>query len=768
MRTILSINQEWYYKPSFSGDRDIDQRLDKETYERVCLPHTNIELPYNYFHDEAFRFISCYKRKIHPSLEWQGQKIFLDFEGVMNYAKVYLNGKFVGEHKGGYTAFEIEITEFLQYDEENEVTVVVDSTERPDTPPFGGQIDYLTYGGIYREVQLRVVSPVFMEHVFVTTPEVLLEEKKLVTSVTLNGLGDVSVEDYKVEVTLMDGTDQIATLSNTLTDSNKIEVQMEGLKDIQLWSLDHPKLYQVHCVLFQGNQPIDSDQVTIGFRDISFKAEGFYLNGEKIKLMGLNRHQSYPYVGYAMPNRVQKKDADILKYELGLNTVRTSHYPQSRHFLDRCDEIGLLVFEEIPGWQHIGDEEWKLQALQDVEQMILRDRNHPSIYLWGVRINESNDDHDFYVRTNELARNLDSTRPTGGVRYLTGSDFLEDVYTMNDFIHDNGYGKYLASVTRNYVTYDNLQGKDGAEIALREPRDVTGLDRDVPYMVTEYNGHMYPTKRLDQEERVVEHALRHARVQNASFDHDNIAGAIGWCAFDYNTHADFGSGDKICYHGVMDMFRLPKFASYAYGSQKDPQEGIVLEPATYWSRGERSIGGIIPLVIFTNCDEVAFYYGEELKGTFKPDHEHYQGLLHPPVVIDELEGGWGLRWEDGIFVGYVDGKEVVRKHFSRSPVPTKLTIVADDVKLRAGDWDSTRLVVKVEDQLGNNLPFFHEVANISVRGDGELIGPSQVSLIGGQIAFWVKTTGDVGEINVSVSCPCIKQEEQLLIKVEEK
>lgn len=163
------------------------------------------------------------------------------------------------------------------------------------------------------------------------------------------------------------------------------------------------------------------------------------MNGRKIKLLGLNRHQSYPYVGYAMPKRAQRRDADVLKEELGLNMVRTSHYPQSRHFLDRCDEIGLLVFEEIPGWQHIGGEAWKEQAVRDVEDMIIRDRNHPSIVIWGVRINESQDDHDLYTRTNELARKLDPTRATGGVRYIVGSELLEDVYTINDFVHDGGH-----------------------------------------------------------------------------------------------------------------------------------------------------------------------------------------------------------------------------------------------------------------------------------------------------------------------------------------
>lgn len=765
MRTVLSINQEWLYKPGFSGEKDLDQIEDRDYYEPVCLPHTNIELPYNYFDDEAYRFVSCYKRKLVFEPQWKGKRLFLDFEGVMSYARVYLNGIFAGKHKGGYTAFCIEITDLVDFDLENEVTVVVDSTERTDTPPFGGQIDYLTYGGIYREVQLRVVSPVYLEDVFITTPDVLTDNRKLSAEIRLGGL-EKEQSDFTVQITLFDGIKEISSLERSVSDNGLVHLVLESLDGVELWSLNNPKLYQVKCVLFQGEREIDCYEVRVGFRDIRFLPEGFYLNGEKIKLNGLNRHQSYPYVGYAMPARVQRKDADIIKYELGLHTVRTSHYPQSRHFLDRCDEIGLLVFEETPGWQHIGDEEWQLQVLQDIKEMIIHDRNHPSIFLWGVRINESQDHHSLYTRTNQLARELDPTRPTGGVRYLCNSEFLEDVYTMNDFIHDNGYGKYLSSVIRNYNTYDHLQGKDGEYIALREPKDVTGLAVAVPYLVCEYNGHMYPTKRFDQEERTVEHALRHCRVLNASLENDAIAGAIGWCSFDYNTHADFGSGDKICYHGVMDMFRIPKFAAYAYSSQKPPDEEVILEPATYWARGERSIGGVIPLVIFTNCDEIKFYYGDELKGTFQPDREHYPALSHPPVVVDEMAGEWGMRWEDGIFVGYVSGEEVIRKMYSRNSVPTHLTLTQDDSRLKAGDWDATRIVVKVSDQHHNILPFFQEPVNINVEGAGMLIGPSQLSLIGGQTAFWVKTTGETGDIHISVLCPVLNKYEGTVIAVE--
>ena len=274
------------------------------------------------------------------------------------------------------------------------------------------------------------------------------------------------------------------------------------------------------------------------------------MNGEPLKRRGLNRNQSFLYSGYAQGKRSQEKDAEILKYDLACNIVRTSHYPQSHYFLDRCDEIGLLVFEEIPGWQHIGGESWKDESVANVERMIRRDWNHPSIIIWGVRINESPDDHDFYIRTNVAAKALDTTRPTGGVRCIPDSELLEDVYTMNDFV----LGEF------------EMPGNNRPRTPLRGQKEVTGLDRNVPYLVTEYNGHMYPTKAGDPEERQTEHVLRHADVLNAATGDDRIAGRIGRSMFDHNTHKDFGAGDRICHHGVMTIFRQPQFAAHVHAS----------------------------------------------------------------------------------------------------------------------------------------------------------------------------------------------------------
>lgn len=746
MLETLKINQEWYFDDNYEEGKDLVKIMPYDV--KIGLPHQNVEIPYNYFDEKMYQIITSYKKELTIPKEWKNRSILVNFEGVMCAAKVYLNGELVGEHKGGYTPFSFEITPYLSNTGKDNLAVIVDSTERADIPPFGGTIDYLTYGGIYRGVSLTSFDKACLTETVVKTPNCLENQKELLVTSTVSEvvktdqLYGLRVGLYKDNTCLAECEKDVNAGENTII--------LEELRGIMLWELSNPVLYEVRLELSYNNQLLHQEVINIGFRKAEFKSEGFFLNGERVQLIGLNRHESFPYVGYAMPDRVQQKDADILKDELGINMVRTSHYPQSKAFLDRCDEIGLLVFEEIPGWQHTGDLEWQDRSVQDVRDMIVRDRNHPSIVIWGVRINEAQDNHDFYTRTNELARSLDDTRATGGVRYLENSEFLEDVYTMNDFILDGGLRKRMAKVVSNYETYDNINEED-LELALREPRKVTGLDHAVPYLVTEYNGHMFPTKRFDQEERLIEVAMRHAKVQNAAYKDPGISGALGWCAFDYNTHADFGSGDKICYHGVMDMFRLPKYSAAAYQSQKDRDDGIVMTPMTHWARGERSMGGVTPLVIFTNCDEVRFYTGETCAGTFKPDYENFGALPHPPIVINEFTGNWGEYWYDAYFEGLVDGEVVITSRYSASPVPTELDVKVDDILLTSGDWDATRVVVRALDQTSQVLSFFMDPINIAVEGVGGIIGPNNLSLIGGEIAFWIKTFGNPGEIKLTVN-----------------
>jgi beta-galactosidase len=530
-RYTLSLNRNWLY-----GGRAVAvhtaEAVDDSKFERVTLPHANVRLPWHGFDDKAFQFSSIYRRHLRLPGELKGRRIFVDFGGVMTAATVFLNGHKLGSHLGGYTPFSFELTKHLNWDADNVLAVEVDSTERPDIPPFGNVVDYLTFGGIYREVSLRAVPDTFIEDIFARPADVLTKDRKLRVRCFFGSPATSNARTYALEVLLLDGGKTVATARREVipTQDSSPVLELTGLESVELWNIHHPKLYEVLVRLRDGDRLLDEYTTRTGFREAIFTPEGFRLNGKTLKLRGLDRHQTYPYVGGAMPARVQRRDAQILKQELKCNVVRTSHYPQSPHFLDTCDELGLLVFEEIPGWQHIGDKSWQDLAVQNVGDIIRRDWNHPAIILWDVRINESKDNHELYTRTNALAHQLDDSRQTGGVRNFMSFELIEDVFTSNDF----GF-------------------------PLKAPNHPH-------YLNTEFAGHMFSTKSWDTVEHVTEHVIRHARVHNQIASDVQYAGGLGWCAFDCNTHGNFGSGDRICYHGVSDIFRIPKPAAQFYRS----------------------------------------------------------------------------------------------------------------------------------------------------------------------------------------------------------
>lgn len=787
MHRRMPFNRDWWFKPTFT-EQDITGAAGLSGFEPVELPHTCKELPFNYIDETDYQLVSCYTKRFCLPEGSAGKRIALWFEGVMLEARVYCNGVEVCAHKGGYTPFEADLTGAVRPQGENLLVVRVDSTERADIPPYGNVVDYLTFGGIYREVDLYVSELTRIGRLWPRPAEILKPEKQLLAEAEL--ISETPCEALLTLTLTGPQNEPVAKADKKIClrgGRQKETLELEGLCGIRLWEMDDPALYQATVSLeWPGGR--DEAHCRFGFREARFEPEGFTLNGKPQKIIGLNRHQSYPYVGYAMPKRVQYKDAELLKNEFGVNLVRTSHYPQSRHFLDRCDELGLLVIEEIPGWQHIGGEAWQALALQDLEDMILRDRCHPSIVLWGVRINESQDAHDFYTRTNELAHRLDPTRQTGGTRYIQKSELLEDVYTYNDFT-DAGSGP-----------------------AFRPQAETTGLDRQVPLLVTECVGHTFPTKSFDHESRRVEHALRHLRGIDAALGRPDLAGMVGWCAFDYNSHGCFGSGDKVCYHGVADMNRVPKYAAFAYASQREPQRGPVLEPATVAARGERNGGGIVPFLVFTNCDFVRVYKNEALVDDFYPDRAGFPHLPHPPVVVSHLleqtvelgfapedmdafkkfltrqalggqlpnldresaaylqrlgekygvstkalysvvvkmGGGWGDAENNFRLEGYVKGRLLCSRRIGEHKSMAGLILQPDDLRLCAGGetYDATRVVIRAQDSFGEVMPYVQECVQVTVEGPARLLGPTRFPLVGGTAAFWVRTLNEPGRVRL--------------------
>ena len=519
----LYLNDDWLFTEQFE-DSLMAPEYPENTLQPVRLPHTCKETPFHYFDESLYQMVSGYRRHLLIPADWQGKRILLTFEGAAHDSTVFCNGKKVGEHHCGYTAFTVDLTDSVLYGQDNLLCVRLDSREILNVPPFGYVIDYMTYGGIYRDVRLEVKEKVSLSDIFVHTAIDFRSSPvtaQITSEITLTeSNGNVTIRQYYMPKSTAAGQESWRLLcEQTVSTDVSCDKEFSLTATITaplLWDTEEANLYILKTQLYQDNTILDETETTFGIREAVFKKDGFYLNGRKLRICGLNRHQSFPYVGYAMPKSMQRLDADLLKKELGLNAVRTSHYPQSHYFLERCDELGLLVFTEFPGWQHIGDDSWKAQAVANAEDMIRQYRNHPSIILWGIRINESPDDDAFYEKTNAVAHKLDPSRPTGGVRAMKKSHLLEDVYTYNDFLHDG-----------------EMPGCD--------PKKKVTSDMEKPYLISEYNGHMYPTKAFDNEERRSEHAIRHANVLDAVAGQPDIAGSFGWCMFDYNTHKDFGS-----------------------------------------------------------------------------------------------------------------------------------------------------------------------------------------------------------------------------------
>ncbi len=718
----IFINRGWLFHPSITpGDTGPD--FDDRAFTSVVLPHTNKLFPWHSFDDADYEFISTYRRHFRLSASARDKRVFVDFEGAMTASTVWINGHLLGEYKGGYTPFSFELTPHLRWDGPNILAVHLDSTERKDIPPFGYEVDYMTFGGIYREVSLSIVSELFLENIFARAIEPLSSAPALEVECFFEHA--VSDDAITLEAELRDGdkvlAKETAPLSLHTVESGMPSqtLRFDRLTGIELWDLHTPKLYEVHARLLRKGEVFDQDMRRIGFREARFTPQGFSLNGRIVKLRGLDRHQTFPFVGQTMPARVQRRDAYILRHELKCNIVRTSHYPQSRHFLDACDELGLLVLEEITGWQHIGDQAWQDIAVDNVSRMIRRDWNHPSIILWGVRINESKDDHDFYTRTNAAAHALDKTRQTGGIRSNLNSELLEDVYTNNDF----GF-------------------------PLHPP--VAPL-----YLNTEFVGHTFPTRSTDNSARQREHTLRHARIHDQIASDARFSGGIGWCAFDYNTHFNFGSGDRICYHGVSDIFRLPKPAAGFYRSQCDPEEEIVLEPAFHWARNDEDTGFTVALIC-SNCDHVKLFLnsgkGFQQIAEADPDRKQFPHLRYAPFSVS-LDKNSIRNWGDLRIDGFLRGRQVISKTFSGHGVDRRFELLADDRELIADGADTTRIVFRVTDEYGRIRPIANDPIQFELTGPAQLIGDNPFALVGGVGAVWVRAQQRPGTVTLKAKHP---------------
>lgn len=742
---VLPLDSDWL----FGGELDtgtLEPGFNDAAFSKIMLPHCVTPLSWQKWDPATWENVWIYRRHFAKPVNLGGGRVFLHFDRIMAAATPVLNGHSLEKHLGGYLPFQREVTDLLQ--DNNELSVEVDSrwmSVPPAGSPKGARaVDYLLPGGITGSVNLRIVPQVFISDVFAKPMNVLDSNRHLEVTCTVDA-GALLPGQFHLSASLQSGSGIIAKTSKSVVlekiGESQTVLKLTNLQDIMLWDVSAPHLYDLVVTLFHNNKPLHDYQTRVGFREARFDLDGFFLNGKRLQLFGLNRHELYPYVGYAMPRRVLRRDAEILRHKFNCNIVRCSHYPQSEAFLDACDELGLMVWEETPGWQYIGDQSWQDIALGNVKDMVRRDRNRPSVVIWGVRINESRNDPAFYRRTREAAKLLDGSRPTSG--------------TMTPSSLKNWSEEWHQDV----FAFDDYHAAPDGSVGIREPLP------GVPYMITETVGQFNygiggkgfdrKYRRAGDPRQQEQQALLHAQAHSKSATYPRCAGAIAWCAFDYASLLNAYEGVKC--PGVADSFRIPKLGASFYLAQVDPKVRPMIEPSFYWDFGPHTPSGPGErAAIFSNCDRLELSISGKPHAVLHPDLAGFPNIKYPPFFAD-------LRMDDAAkpelrIDGYIGSALVLSRSFSADSSADQLSLQADDIELHGDGSDATRLAFGAVDKFGAPRPFVEGEVSFEIEGPGVIVGdnPFQLADSGGVGAVWIKSISHrTGRIKIRARNPSL-------------
>ena len=564
----LNFNQNWAYQ---LGDVPHGERadLDDSAWVPVTIPHS-LAMEKKYFGSSNYKGIGWYRRYFVVDPKFQGQRINLDFEGVMIDCDVYINGEKLATHRGGYLGFSVDLTDRIKFGMSNLLAVRVSNADDPETPPGKPeqQLDFHYFGGIYRNVYLRIqnglriTSPlqaglVAGGGIFVTYPRVDASEATI--QVVTNVANDRTVEaSFSLRTSLIDAEGQTVGSDTReaapLPSGRNIRLEQNiTIKHPKLWHPDHPNLYTLVSEVVATGAPVDSLKTRIGIRRIEFKPDGFYLNGEKLYLRGGNRHQQYQNIGDAAPDSMQWRDVVGLK-EDGFNAVR-SHYPFAPAFLDACDALGVLVIESQPGWQFWNKSQTFIDAtVRDVRQMIRRDRNRPSVFLWETTLNETSVP-EFWQKAVTTAAHEEYP---GDQTYVSCDGDYSYYNVGYKIVYRDAQWKdwdpQRPVITREWGDWE------GASKAFRSDGELA-MTRQIVYRQVYLNGEGYDDwGGLDSCER--------------------LAGMFLWSWMDYTR----GGNNSTAGSGAVDINRYPKFCHYWLRSMTDahnPADGPMVFIASY-------------------------------------------------------------------------------------------------------------------------------------------------------------------------------------------
>lgn len=732
-----------------------DPMTGKVAWETVHLPHSVRLEPLNASGGRNYQGVCWYRKTITPDPSWKGRKVYLRFEGAMQVADIWLNGRKITTHYGGYQEFVLDVGGNLLLGQKNTLLVRLDNSDNPEVPPGKpqGGLDFTYFGGLYRDVELVVTDRLHITDemlagktagggIFVRYPEASAERAVVeVRTDILNEHADARVCQVRQELCDKDGK-IVATVSENISlaagASKALTQKLEVIRP-NLWHPLHPYLYSLKTRIVAGGTEVDARTTRIGIRRIRFTPEGLFINGEKHFALGFNRHQDHPYVGYALPDSQHYRDARKMR-EAGFTSFR-SHYPQGRAFMDACDELGILCVISNPGWQFFGNDVFVERTFQGAREMVRRDRNHPSAVIWEPFPNETQYPES-YVRK---------------IHGITHEEFPGDqCYVAGDPDIGNA-GNYIE------IFYGRKR-TEGKPMWTREWGD--SVDD-----WTEQQGRVRIARGWGEMPLLVQ-ALNHLVKLNGLYQNSGggpgqtvSSGAGLWAGIDCQR----GYHHQPFLGGILDLFRIPKFDYYFFQSQRPPgfktnafDSGPMVFIANYATPSSPA-----NVTVFSNCEEVRLYSNGKLVGTRKPDAGYI--VAHPPFTfaIDKPDAEKSTYYMTSAEVDYhfkpseyraegLIGGHVAAEHSVQGPgVMRRIILEADyagrDLVADGGDW--IRVYAKVCDRRGVTHPFADDLITFTVEGEGSVIGDDRiganpVKAEAGIATALIRSTGRPGALKV--------------------
>jgi len=724
-RTETNFNKDWKF---FLGDRKDAQSttFQDSDWRKLSLPHDwSIEGDFKKEHPSTNGGgalpggIGWYRKTFTLPETSRGLITTIKFDGVYKYSEVWVNGKSVGKRPNGYISFQYDITPHLNYGSQpNTIAVRVDNSQQPDSRWYTGS-------GIYRNVTLISTQKVAIApwETFTTTPQVS-KEKATVNQKTGVRNSSGKAQQVRVVVSILDSKGkELAQSSKTAEVNNELSVVDQDLELANpiFWSVSNPHLYQTRTRVYVGETLSDETISNLGIRTFNFDvAKGFTLNNEPLKILGVCLHHDLGAIGAAVNVRAMERQLEIMK-AMGTNAIRTAHNPPAPEFLDLCDKMGFLVMDEAYDmWKkrktkfdyHLDFEEW---SKRDLEDLVKRDRNHPSIFMWSIG-NEIREQFDstgtrIAAELSKTVKALDPTRPV--------TTALTETFPEKNFIWQSNALDVLGF---NYKVfdYDSLPGRF-KNIPLLAAETTSALQTRGVYDLAD-TLRLWPASSKDKfvvngnaDHTVTSYdnvaaywGVSHETAWKKVKDRDFLAGLFVWTGFDYiGEPVPYDFPARSSYYGIVDLAGFPKDVYYMYQSEWTNKPVLHLLPHWNWEAGKT----VDVWAYYSQADEVELFLNGKSLGTKTKEGE-------------SLHAVWKVPYEAGTIkaVSKKDGKTVLSKEIRTAGEPYKLELVADRKQIKADGNDLSFVTVNVLDKQGNIVPDADNLVKFTLTGNGTIAG----------------------------------------------